>query len=51
MNKVLSKAFMHRSKLKNQHDKNPNELNKGMYKKTTQLLCNLTQKRKKEILP
>ena len=23
MNKVLSKAFMHRSKLKNQHDKNP----------------------------
>ena len=28
MNKVLSKAFMHRSKLKNQYNKTPNEKTK-----------------------
>ena len=32
MNKILSKAFMHRSKLKNRYNKNPNELNKNLYK-------------------
>ena len=32
INKVLSKAFMHRSKLKNRYNKNPNELNERLYK-------------------
>ena len=33
MDKVLSKAFLHRSKLKNRYNKNPNEVNKNLYKK------------------
>ena len=48
MNKVLSKAFMHRSKLKNQHDKNPNELNKGMYKKQRNFCVTLLRREKKK---
>ena len=33
MNKTLTKAIMHRSKLKNKYNKNPNEINKTLYKK------------------
>ena len=39
MNKILSKSFMHRSKLKNVYNKNPTEANKINYKKTKELLC------------
>ena len=38
MNKVLSKAFMQRSKLENRYNKNPNELNKSLYKKQRNLI-------------
>ena len=48
MNKVLSTAFIHRSKLKNQHDKNPNELNKGMYKKQRNFCVTLLRREKKK---
>ena len=37
MNKTLLKAFMHRSKLKNQYNKNPTELNKNNYRKQRNL--------------
>ena len=48
MNTTLSKAFMHRSKLKNQYNKNPTELNKSNYKKQRNLCVNLLTKEKKK---
>ena len=47
MNKVLSKAFMHRSKLKNQYIKTPNEKNKSLYKKQRNFCVNLLRKEKR----
>ena len=49
MNKVLSKAFMHRSKLKNRYNKNPNELNKSLHKKQHHFCVNLLRKEKRNI--
>ena len=48
MNKVLSKAFIHRSKLKNRYNKNPNEINKRLYKKKHNFCVNLLRKEKRE---
>ena len=48
MNKILSKAFMHRSKLKNRYNKNPNELNKNLYKKQRNFCVNLLRKEKRK---
>ena len=48
MNKALSKAFMHRSKLKNRYNKNTTELNKSMYKKQRNFCVNLLRKEKKK---
>ena len=48
MNKVLSKAFMHRSKLKNRYDKNPNELNESLYKKQRNFCVNLVREEKRK---
>ena len=44
----LSKAIMHRSKLKNIYNKNPNDLNKFAYKKKRNLCVNLLRKEKKK---
>ena len=48
MNKTLSKAFMHRSKLKNLYNKFPTELNETNYKKQRNLCTNLLRKEKKK---
>ena len=48
MNKTLSKAFMHRSKLKNLYNKNPTELNKANYKKQRNFCVALLAKEKKK---
>ena len=48
MNKVLSKAFMHRSKLKNQYNKAPNEKNKSLYRKQRNFCVNLLRKEKRK---
>ena len=48
MNKTLSKAFMYRSKLKNQYNKNPIELNKIKYKRQRNFCVNLLGKEKKK---
>ena len=48
MNKVLSKAFMQRSKLKNNFNKNPTDINKSMYKKQRNFCVNLLRKEKKK---
>ena len=48
MNKVLSKAFMNRSKLKNDHNKDPTDINKSMYKKQRNFCVNLLRKEKKK---
>ena len=47
INKTLSKAFMHRSKLKNKYNKNPTESNNLLYKKQRNLCVNLLKKEKK----
>ena len=47
MNTVLSKAFMHRSKLKNNYNKDPTDINKSMYKKQRNFCVNLLRKEKK----
>ena len=47
MNKDLSKAFMHRSKLKNKYNKNPTEANNLLYKKQRNFCVNLLKKEKK----
>ena len=48
MNKTLSKAFMHRSKLKNNFNKNPTEENKRLYKKQRNFCVSLLEKEKKK---
>ena len=48
MNKNLSKAFMHRSKLKNKYNKNPTVPNKLLYKKQGNICVNLLKKEKKK---
>ena len=48
MNKVLSKAFMHRSKLNNQYNKNPNELNESLYKKQRNFCVNLVREEERK---
>ena len=48
MNKVLSKALMHRSKLKNQYNKTPNEKNKSLCRKQRIFCLNLLRKEKKK---
>ena len=48
MNKTLSKAFMHRAKLKNKYNNNPTEQNHLHYKKQRNYCVNLLKKRKKE---
>ena len=49
MNKILSKAFMKRSKLKNKYNKFPAEENKSLYKKQRNL-CKSPSKRKEKLL-
>ena len=48
MDKVLSKASMHRSKLKNQYNKTPNEKNKSLHRKQRNFCLNLLRKEKKK---
>ena len=48
MNKTLSKAFMYRSKLKNDFNKSPTEENNALYKKQRNYCVNLLRKEKKE---
>ena len=47
MNKILSKAMMYRSKLKNNFNKNPTEENKTLYKKQRNFCVSLLRKEKK----
>ena len=48
INKALSKAFMHRSKLKNQYNRTPNETNKSLHKKQRNFYVNLLRKTKRK---
>ena len=48
MNRALSKAFMHRSKLKNRYHKFPTEANKNSYKKYRNFCVRLLKKEKKK---
>ena len=48
VSKSLSKAIMHRSKLKNRYNKTPNESNKNSYKKQRNFCVNLLRKEKKK---
>ena len=48
MNKTLSQAFMHRSKLKNRYHKNPTEGNKMSYRKHRNFCVSLLKKEKKK---
>ena len=48
MNKVLSKALIHRSKLKNVYNKNPTELNKSNNKKQRNFYVGFLAKEKKK---
>ena len=48
MNKSLSKAFMHRSKLKNRLNKDPSDVNRRLYKKQRNRCVNLLKKEKKK---
>ena len=47
MNRTLSKAFMHRSKLKNRYHKFPTEANKNSYKKYRNVCVNHLKKEKR----
>ena len=47
MNKILSKAFMNRSRLRNNFFKNPNDENKAIYKKHRNYCVNLLKRKKK----
>ena len=47
MNKTLSKAFMHRSKLRNNFNKNPTDENWGLFKKQRNYCVSLLKKEKK----
>ena len=48
MNQTLSKAFMHRSKLKNRYNKNPTEVNKISYNQQRNHCVSLLRKEKKK---
>ena len=48
MSKILSKAFMHRSKLKNLYNKNPTLLNETKYKRQRNYCVSLLAKEKKK---
>ena len=48
MNKTLSKAFMHRSKLKNRYNKFPTEANKISYRKYRNFCVSLLKKEKRK---
>ena len=48
MNKTLSKAFMHRSRLKNNFNKNPAEGNKSLYNKQRNFCVSLLKKEKRK---
>ena len=48
MNKVLSKAFMYRSRLKHLYNKNPTDINKANYKKQRNFCVGLLTKEKKK---
>ena len=48
MNRTLSKAFMHRSKLKNRYHKFSTEANKNVYKKHRNFCVSLLKKEKKK---
>ena len=48
MNKILSKAFMHRAKLKNRYHKFPTENNKTSYKRYRNFCVSLLNKEKKK---
>ena len=48
MNKTLSKAFMHRSKLKNKFNKNPTKDNNRLYKKQRDYCVSLFNKEKRK---
>ena len=48
MSKILSKAFMHRSKLKNLYNKNPTVLNNINYKRQRNFCVNLLSREKKK---
>ena len=48
MNKDLSKAFMHRSKLKNLFNKDPTEVNKKLYNKQRNYCVSLLKREKKK---
>ena len=47
MSQALSKAIMHRSKLKNKYNKDPNENNSRNYKRQRNFCVNLLRKEKK----
>ena len=48
MNKTLSQAFMHRSKLKNRYHKSPTQANKNEYKRQRNFCVNLLAREKKK---
>ena len=48
MNKTLSKAFMHRSKLKNIFNKDPTDGNKKLYNQQRNYCVSLLRKEKKK---
>ena len=48
MNKMLSKAIMNRSRLKNKFHKNPNNINESRYKQQRNYCVNLTRKVKRD---
>ena len=48
MNKILSKAFMRRTKLKNQYNNTPKEKNKNLYKIQRNYCVNLLRKEKRK---
>ena len=50
MNKTLSKAVMHRSRLHNKYLRNPNDVNKNKYRKYRNYYVNLFKKEKKNIM-
>ena len=49
INKILSKAFLHRAKLKDKYNTNPTEFNHLHYKKQRNYCVNLLKKTKKNI--
>ena len=46
MNRILSKEFMNRSKLKNDYNRNPTQSNKMLYNKQSNFCVNLVQREK-----